>query len=478
MSPTIHCVRTWYPQLISLVFVACASLWGWSATSVGAGSQELSAPQSGQRLEIRGKVIEPGLQQPIQEADVKLFTLPAEGAYVISAAVPREPLQSSKTGPDGSFSFEVQKPGRYRVEVSKEGYSSLGGPLGREFASTATIDVSKDSPPRELRLFLSQPAELTGRVIDHQTGLAVAGLTVRVWQAVHYFGRRSLYSGAFATSGADGRFQAKGLRPGEYVVEIQPRIWTEARLLKEFTDADPQVVDQDMEHSFWPGGTDSKESALPVALPSGGTVDVGNLSLRKVPYFRVRLKLDGANCTPSQTVYIYENVDGGNLELGKAPCRSTVLLCGFSRGSHALEMSVDGASRNSRERDFMSFQVSDRNLDLTSAPKRGIDIAVVIVPSEGSQGPDFSKLGVRLDPIGTLQFRDERQAETPDKTGRLVVPNLAPVRHRLVLSGLGSTHYVKEVRYGHMPVKGAVIPLDSPVIESSLEIVLDDKPAS
>ncbi len=122
------------------------------------------------------------------------------------------------------------------------------------------MDITS-SGRRSLRLFLSRPAQITGRVLDEETVKPIANLRVAARRLINFGGRRVFRTSAPTTTDANGRFLFSGLRPGEYAVEIARQANGKERILTSFSKADPERVDQDFENTWWPGGQDEQAVA-------------------------------------------------------------------------------------------------------------------------------------------------------------------------------------------------------------------------
>lgn len=462
-----------------LLFMFLSSMCGASTGIQQADGQNGSPIGKGKTFEIRGKVIEPGLNQPIHEVLVTLTQFPDDGPIIITPLKPGETVGSTNTRIDGTFVFVLPRAGRYNVEIHKDGYTHLGGVLGRDRPATAVLHVTEKQQVAEVALFLVRPAVVTGRVVDWETGKPAAGIPLRVWQAVNRAGRRIVYRGATTTSESDGKFSASGLWPGEYIVEVQSSLHKNDRALKEFSAEDKDIVDRDYENSFWPGGGD-KQSAMPLTVFSGGTADFGTLAIRRTDHYRVLLDLvQPVSCPTGAQIMVSEHAgDGWNIEIGVFPCGRNILIRGFVPGSHELEFNVQGVTRESRLRDVIPFSISRRGAELTPILSRGLDVAGRFVPGEGSRVPDLSTLAVRLQAVGLIQWLDEREMTRPAADGRFMIPNLAPARHRVIITGLEATHYIQQLRYNGTPIEGSFLHLNRAAIDHSLLVVVDDKPAT
>ena len=275
-------------------FVLTAFLLVFVAVAMGAGQQNAATPA---QPEIRGVVLEPGSNVAVPDAEVLLF-VQEPGPIKLNGGWKTEPSSKGKTDSTGSFSFSLDKPGPYRVEAKKTGYSAPGTSAAPNFVE---LKLTEAKPVAEARLYLVHPGEITGRVVDEETREPIPNLLLRLARASERI--RLLLDGPSATTDADGHFAATGLEPGEYAVQIRPQTAPEKRVLTQFTEKDTQTMERDYENTYWPGGH-GLEMALPLTLTSGATVDVGVLRVRKVPYYRVHVRGLVSNCEDGDTMYV------------------------------------------------------------------------------------------------------------------------------------------------------------------------------
>ena len=116
--------------------------------------------QSLPNLEIRGRVIEPGLEIGIAGAEI---------TFSVVEQATRHPLTTSFTDSTGTFRFQAPRPGNYFVETKKAGYQG-GSPTGdtRGIGDDITLALFTESPVRltgerpspELRFYLVRPGEI------------------------------------------------------------------------------------------------------------------------------------------------------------------------------------------------------------------------------------------------------------------------------------------------------------------------------
>lgn len=420
--------------------------------------------------EIRGVVTEPGSNVPVAEAQVAIEYFGAGRPGAIRIA-PGKPAATVTTDQSGEFRYLPPSPGFFRVHAEKDGYSG---------EARDTFSLTDESPVRELRFFLSRPVKVVGRVVDEATDKPVADLEVMAGRAYNLFGHR-MFRGERELTGKDGRFSIDG-EPGEYVVEIGPVTRPLHRVLTRFTAADAEAADRDYENTFWPGGQD-EQAALPMKAASGSTVNAGLITVRKVPYYRVHVKLDGSACAAGDRLSVFdldpklqmaEFTITPELAAGLR-CDTDLLATGYAPGPHRLVITNgrDGAARRIA---VVPFTVVDRNLEVVAALELAVALEGNYVAETGARAPEFATLPVPvLQPIGSIPSDSAGKA---DATGKFRIEGLASVDHRIRVTLPAPTHYVKEIRYNGSPINGRILPLSGTAMARTVSIVLDDKPAA
>ncbi len=447
-----------------------------TAQQPSAGSKTAATP------EIRGVVVESGTNRPVEEAEVS-YWMPkvlASGLSVGGMFTTENPLGTAKTGPDGAFRFEPTELGNYYVSVVKEGYGN-SGPMYRGSTTTASVTLTAIRPLQELRFVLARPAQITGRLVDEETGKPIANYPVSALQDNYGRGQRFPMRAASATTDAEGRFVLKGVTPAEYLLGVTPRIAGGAWLMKAFSKEDPDVVDLDYVETYWPGGHDP-DSAVTYPLGSGDTLDAGLLKVRMGTFYRVHISFPKGMCGPGEEVSVVKTKvpAKGSQGQGPVPCENGVLMSGFTPGSYQVMISFRGKGEDAElQHGWASFQVVDKNVDVPIAPARGVDVSAKVVATDGAALPPLNKVQImmRADLGGMISL----SAQTvPDPQGNIRFVNL-PLRENLLsIRGVPGSHYVKAVRYNGSAVRGnaseLVFALDPSAPSHSLVIEVDDKP--
>ena len=435
----------------------------------------LAVAFSASQPEIRGVVLEPGSNVAVPDAEVLLF-VQEPGPIKLNGGWKTEPSSKGKTDSAGSFSFSLDKPGVYRVEAKKTGYSAPGTSGAANFVE---LKLTEAKPVAEARLYLVHPGEITGRVVDEETREPIANVRLRAVRA-SVQGRFFPYNASVTTDG-DGHFAATSLDPGEYAVEILPQTAPEKRVLTKFTEKDTQTVERDYENTYWPGGH-GMDIVMPITLTSGAMVDVGLLPVRKVPYYRVHVRVQGPNCEDGDTMYVSETVRTGQgsfmQALSSVPCGRELLVTGFAPGTYRLIFSIRSRTSETHGSPGVVFSIVNENIEVTAALTPGVTLDGVFLAAEGAKLPDLTKATVSLSAMDLVGPMGGSLPVSPAPDGKFRIEGVRLLDQTVQISGLGPGNYVKEIRYNGVKVAADTVALDSGAMSSTLTVVIDDKPGA
>lgn len=424
---------------------------------------------------IRGVVLDPHTNQPVAGAELELAVRDS-GPVVLNGGW-KNATVSAASDVTGAFTIPVAQPGSYRVQARKQDYGrSSGSP------DYAEVKLTAEEPAADVRLFLARFGSIRGEVVDDDTGKPAANLRLRVVRAQSRGMRFFPGDGVAVTTGADGQFLSSGLAPGEYAVEILRQRDGDKRVLTRFSEEDAEATDLDYENSFWPGGQGA-EAALPVRVAFGASVWVGRLHARKVPYYRVLARIPQSDCRPGETMRVAESIvsPGGGMLFGpplaETACGKDVLITGYPRGNYRLLLSVNEREREHRATASVPFSIGSRNITVTAPLLPGVMVDGRIAVEDRARKPDFTKMTVSLRAIDGQGSPDDDRP-VPDVEGRFRIASVRPVGHVVNVSGLGTSHYVKEIRHNGGALAGGVLPLNLAAMTHSLTILVDDKVAT
>jgi hypothetical protein len=454
------------------------------AVAVSAAGQS-GAPAVPPRPEIRGVVLEPGSNQPVADAEIEL-SVQTGGPVKLNGGWKLEPGRKGRTDYSGAFRLALDKPGPYRVEAKKPGYNDPGlrTPSYRE------VTLTEANPAAEVKMYLSQPGRITGLIVNEETGKPVAKLPLKARRVNPSSGALEPF-GPDVVTDANGEFQVTGLAPAEYAVEVHSRTPggekaaanQAKRVLTSLPPGDEKAGETDWEHTFWPGGH-GEDAVLPVAVGSGATVHIGRIPVRKVPYYRVRVRIPEGGCESGEMVSVGEAILNGRGSvtthgLTEVPCPKELFVTGFSPGSYRLQLSVRGREPGKQATASVPFSIVDQNVEVTAALSLGITIEGALVAEDGTKLPDLAKTRIVLDPVDHNVFSmDEAAPAMPASDGTFRKEGVRLVDQSVRVIGLGTGNYVKAIRYNGATVKDGLVTIQSGALAHQLTIVIDDKPGT
>ena len=425
------------------------------------------------RPEIRGVVIEPATNQPVADAEITLDYHGPQQPRIMPS--PPKSTVKANTDASGAFVFRPAEIGYFYIRARKDGYGEMSG-MPHAPSSQQSVTLSAAQPVREVRLSLSRPGRIAGLVIDEETRKPIANVQLHA-RRMRQRGTSSFLTGKTASSQADGEFVVTDLAPGDYVIEVMPGKALADRVRSKFSDAELKAVEQDFEHSYWPGGR-GPEDAIPVTLSPGATVNIGALPVKKTAYYRVRVHFPALNCGPGDTIGVsqFQRIQSGeeSAPLAVVSCHDELLVTGFAPGAWRLIFGLRRAQAEP-ERASVPFVISDENIEIAASLERPVSIDGAFIAAEGSRAPDLSTVTVSWEGGGGRPYAEPAK---PDARGKFQLATSLSESRRLMVYRLGAGGYVKEIRYNGIPVKGDLIPLDKSALTQSLTIVVDDKPAS
>lgn len=431
--------------------------------------------------EIRGTVSEPGLGV-IAGAEVTATNgNPGRESVTLTAF----------TDGRGQFVLRTTNPGAYRMTVQARGYANVS-----VFIPVAEVDA--DHLKAEGRYSMYRPAQATGRVLDAETREPVEGVLVSITPKVSGLNSAAAFGNPILTafgdtpadmlesakrrledrlSKADGAFTVSGISPGEYVASI---FRDDAPMSAGFSADDLKTIDRRREALFWPGGV-SFDEVRPISIGSGAVVSFGDILVKHVPGYRVHVTLAQGTCPEGESMRVSVFRSSSRIN-GTYSCGSELLLRGLTPGSYHLYAVSDwqGERDNVESAAWATtqFEISNKNIEVTLVPQRGVVLEGQLVAAEGvSELPERIGLAVQPEELapGALPAAEEF-IEWPAR-GRFrmaVAPRGVDLR-AIMRTGAA---YVKQLRYNGASLPDMHVPVNPGTPAHRLEIVLDDKFAS
>lgn len=433
-----------------------------------------------QPYEIRGAVSEPNVG-PLAGMEVRIYQLGAPGSQSRQVA-------TTYTSARGEYVVQFDDPGSYFVQVVSPGYTPLAIP------NQAT--VTRDRPRAAVNASLVRLGQIIGRVLDAETLKPIPGITVVPMRRDG--SRQTSYrwtaappvlpsDGRFASdagsrdvtkSGEDGTFTLRDRMPGDYSVTTVPEgLPVGSPFLLGASLEDLKVYEEVYRPLHWPGGVPASE-AVPLTLTSGGSLNVGNILLKKTPVYRAMVSVPRGVCPEGESVRL-SLITKADVKTQVVPCGSDVLIKGLFPGTYALYAVSDWQGERDQVENAVwardSLFVRDKNPLQILNLRRGVVLDVRVTAAQGGpQIPDSLRFSFQPDPQGTgLPYPDREQfwSSTPEGHLRLAV---GPGQQRLISTGLRDA-YVSEVRYNGAPYADPKLSFNASLPNQTFEVILDNK---
>ena len=171
-------------------------------------------PSFAQRASITGLVLKSPSGEPAAGAAVKIVDEPP------STSPAGHQVQSTTTGPDGSFRFDDVERGAYWIVANLQGY--LPGEYGQRSATGTGISVPVATGQRvTVRLTIWPTAGISGRVVDAD-GDPVGRAQVLALRTIYRDGKPTLTISQTVATNDRGEYRMFWLAPGTYRVAARP----------------------------------------------------------------------------------------------------------------------------------------------------------------------------------------------------------------------------------------------------------------
>jgi len=239
------------------------------AMAIAAQTRDAKPPSDSQsRGQISGHVYRSDTGEPIPRAEIELSA--TDQATADTAGGKR----IVRTGEDGAFSFPDVPPGRYQLEVWRNGFTESSWPRGEPAFEGRTDRLSISLKPGEklenLRIRLHPAGVLAGQISDEEhdavPGLEVYALLVKFVRG----GRRQISAMGRAITDDLGDFRIANLPPGPYYVRAGGLI---VRPMKEVGLKECPAGSMQYRNTYYPG-TPSLDEAQVLHLTPEGISDI------------------------------------------------------------------------------------------------------------------------------------------------------------------------------------------------------------
>lgn len=332
-----------------------------------------ASAQNGPPIEIHGVVSEIGLHAGLAGAQVTLYEF-------VGPSRVRTPYAAVAADRIGEFRFHPERFGTYWVEVKKEGYFAsipVDGPYSTKppAAETGTlITVSAAHPSQEVRFALMRPGQLEGSVVGDEDK-PLRNMLVEVTNALS-----PSLSRATLHTDADGRFSAKMLMPGDYLVKVSSPASKFMSAPPKFQEGDLNTADEELQTVHWPGGLEP-EAAAPVRVSPGATTSLAVIRMRKTPSYRAHVSIEGCRAADRPLVRIAAASGAAESPFVIPPqiasCED-LLIRGLKPGSYVFQL-IGPYSFASEP-----VEIANKNVEVRLVLKQRADTTGRVLASDGS----------------------------------------------------------------------------------------------
>lgn len=385
---------------------------------------------------VRGTVTEFGTTppSPLVGADIILYEF-----RNVDRVYSRVEVARVLTDGHGDFSIRPERPGTYFIEAKKATYLTAEDldaftPLPCCFVTESPLVIEAGKPLEAFRFTLVRPGALSGRVIDEKDK-PVAGLTLSTIGV----GRSTT-----AQTDKDGAFTFSVVLPGPTKVRVAPD--RAAHPLAIRVKEDLEVVEEDTETSYWPGGATDAKLALPISVIPGATVNLPTIRIRNAPYYRAVLHFSGG-CERPRVIGF---TDGSSFMPGL--CNKDLLMGRLAVGSRTLAVweTVAQANTDISSWALVPLVIQDHNIELGVTMNPSVEVRGRFLARNSDQPPEIGNTKISLKPIDVSFLNRTFDAQAEGAT--FVIKNVAWPQHRVTVTLGNPNLVVKEMRYAGQAV--------------------------
>lgn len=440
---------------------------------------------------VQGTVFKKDTSQPLADATVELRK------DQDNAGAPK----TLTTDDDGRFVFDSVPPGRYRLTVSRRGYTRP--PL--------TINVDPRQPVAVVQLPMMPAGTISGHVYD-ANGQPLGAVEVLAMKASYPEGGRTLAPVQSAVTNDLGEYRLFWLAPGRYYVSaVHPKAVGKLRqmfnmagfgiqasemsigaFIHSASTSDPALPGFDPENEseryapIFFGGTTDEQSASAVDIRAGTEVGGANITIAPVRPRHVRgIVIDGLTGKPAEYASLSmpsesDGPRGKEFEVDRERSTFDVLLLPGSHTVNATSASGEGS---------VTFQLLDADIENLAVPTTPTFELAGRIMLEGEPSGSTALGGLHL----TLHHDPPREEprelalgySTPLPNGSFVLSasagdyrlniapllNVTPVRFTATLPSALQNAYVKSIRLGNIDVLNGPLHLEGKP-SALLEVVI------
>jgi len=420
------------------------------------------SPNEPKLATLEGTVTHAASKTPIRKVKVSLTSIGSEGG------------ESVETTDDGKFVLKDVKPGRYRISATKAGYetTAFGGRQPGE-ALGQVVRVDPGVGAGHLDIALPKHGVIAGKILDADSEPVPRALVMALGN-VYQRGRRiRIPRGTVPVISNDlGEYRIGELPPGKYILCAIP-----AGLYQPVPDAKKSK----------PG---SEESIITTCFPN--VPQMGDATMLEIKDSSEVTGID-IRLLKTRTVTVQGRITGAPAGGGAVSILNLNTKNSGPMGNaihpRAFVMSADGAFefKNVPPGSYILHTLATglgnapfvvkASVDIGDQPVTDLQVPAV-TPFEikakviAEPGPELKITSIRVILMPADEITHALAMGTPNADGDLTLTNLVPGRHRVNLTGVPSTHYVREIRAGDQAADGDEVEITSPATPLTLSFAV------
>lgn len=380
------------------------------------------------------------------------------------------------TAVDGTANFHLQ-PGSYTAKIFAQDYVPAWGS-----SSTPTIDLTAEPVPDsiELKVVFYRPADISGRVLDVDSGTPLSNIRVFAIFCDFIRGMRRLARAASAMTDRDGKFSISDLPPGDYVLELT------GVTPEPVTTAKNPPPDNGYGTALWPGGNENPD---PFQMQSGIHEDIGVIQLHSTALRRLSLSVKSGSCDRGlpYTATLLQKTNTTSLSQGEFAffCNDGLTLGGITPGLYVIVLTQRGNIHSAhasdvRESGFESADLVRKNAKVAITVTGPLTIrgqAMIEQPASELTPEKVPPFTLRLSATADRNSADlphfDSLVEDGTFTGHVMVDPGS--RARIALVGMPHDLALEKVIYNLATYSEPTFPLNTATDQHDLTLVLSHK---
>jgi hypothetical protein len=419
---------------------------------------------------LSGQVLNAVTGEPLRRASIVLMradVTPGEAGLPLT--------YSTSSNANGQFSMKDIEPGKYRLNVTRNGFVQFVYGARSAMRPGTTLTLIRHQRMTDMSLKLTPHAVITGRILDDE-GEPLSNVRIMLQGYRYMQGRKQLtMTGGGGSTNDLGEFRLFGIAPGKYFLSATPVAMNFSYAIDRSATPGPE---EDFVATYYPGTLDPS-SAAQLDVAAGAQVRGIDMVLSRTRTVRVKGRvIHGLAGRPNVQVMLAPRNQMGFMGVMRgAPLdpAGNFEIRNVTPGAYILTATVNesGIPRQGR----MPVDVGNSNLEgvsLTIGP--GLTVQGRARIDADSAPFDISTVRLTLQPREPGMFVGGSQAKA-DADGAFELKSVSPDRYYLNAFGLPSGAYIKSARMDQVDVLTSGLDLTNGVA-ALLEVVISPRAAS